>query len=275
MAKRNSQLTELLIVAQNDYLTIVDTSAGQSKRVSVKNLTGLPNVGWTATGEAWSFSSWTSASNVGVITVPTDATTKYTVGMFVRIAQSTGGTKYGRILALTATTLSVWMPGYTLNNEAISSPVYSPLAAPYGIPAGLRTSTPYKFSAYRNAALNSSATPTKIAFDAELFDTGNNFDAVTNRRFTAPVAGYYQFSTQAVMTQAGNLYALIYIYVNGVSVMVYETANSSVPIFVPTSALLQLAAGDYVEVYLQTQNAVTMTVGRAYTFFDGNLVSEL
>lgn len=135
MAKRNSQLTELLIVAQDDYLTIVDTSAGQSKRVSVKNLTGLPDVGWTATGESWSFSSWNSTTRIGVVTVPTDATTKYSVGMWIRIAQTTGGTKYGMINAVTATTLTInFFSIYTLNNEAITSPVYSPLAQPYGAP---------------------------------------------------------------------------------------------------------------------------------------------
>lgn len=133
MAKRNSQLTELLIVAQDDYLTIVDTSAGQSKRVSVKNLTGLPDTGWIATGEAWTFSSFDSTVRTGVITVPSDATTKYQKGNRIRIAQSTGGTKYGIIHDITATTLVVFFPtGTTLNNEAINSPVYSPLDSPIG-----------------------------------------------------------------------------------------------------------------------------------------------
>lgn len=136
MAKRNSQLTELLIVAQDDYLTIVDTSAGQSKRVSVKNLTGAPDFTWTATGESWSFSSFNSTTRVGVITVPSDATTKYSPGMWIRIAQATGGTKYGMINAVTTTTLTVnFFSLYTLNNEAITSPVYSSLGQPYGAPA--------------------------------------------------------------------------------------------------------------------------------------------
>ena len=142
MAKRNSQLTELLIVAQDDYLTIVDTSAGQSKRVSVKTLTGAPDVGWTATGEAWTFSSFNTTTRVGVITVPSNATTKYSAGMWVRIAQTTGGTKYGVITAVTTTTLSVnFFTTQTLNNEAINTPVYSPLYQPYGAPSLPVTST--------------------------------------------------------------------------------------------------------------------------------------
>lgn len=161
MAKRNSQLTELLVVAQDDYLTIVDTSAGQSKRVSVKNLTGLPDVGWTGTGEAWTFLSWDSSTRTGVVTVPSDATTKYTKGMRVRISQSTGGTKYAIIHSISSTTLTLFfMSGQTLNNEAISTPVYSPLFAPYGFDA--------KPSNWQLEIVDSSArqgnTPTKAAW---------------------------------------------------------------------------------------------------------------
>ena len=145
MAKRNSQLTELLIVAQDDYLTIVDTSAGQSKRVSVKNLTGLPDLGWTATGESWSYSSFSSTTRIGVITVPTDATTKYSIGMKVRFSQSTGGTKFGFIIAVTATTLSVFFSqSITFNNEAISSPVYSVEYMPIGYTGPILTREAYQ-----------------------------------------------------------------------------------------------------------------------------------
>lgn len=133
MGKRNSQLQELTVVAQNDYLTIVDTSAGQSKRVSVKTLVGNVDLGWVATGESWTFSSWTSASRIGVATVPSDATTKYTPGMRVRFSQTTGGTKYGIITYVTSTTLTIFFPsGVTFTNETITSPVYSSIKVPYG-----------------------------------------------------------------------------------------------------------------------------------------------
>lgn len=276
MAKRNSQLTELLIVAQDDYLTIVDTSAGQSKRVSVKNLTGLPDVGWTATGESWSFSSWTSATSIGVITVPTDATTKYSVGMYIRITQATGGTKYGRILSLTATTLSVWMPGYTLNNETISSPVYSPLAAPFGIPAGLRSSTPYKFSAYRNGAQNSINGFTKVLAETELYDTNSNYDAATNRRFTAPVAGYYHFSAAVAMVAAATSVWQSNLYKNGVLVKSGTLQNVSTNYQASqVSGDIYLAAGDYVELWLYANAAVAIGTGAVSTYLDGHLATEL
>lgn len=137
MAKRISQLTQLTSsqVAQTDQVPIVDVSAGQTKYITVKDLTGLPDLGWTATGESWSYSSYSSVTHIGVITVPTDATTKYYKGMKIKITQTTGGTKYGEVVAVTATTLSVqWEQSKTLANEAITSPQYSSVESPAGMP---------------------------------------------------------------------------------------------------------------------------------------------
>lgn len=136
MSKKFTQLTELTEAAQDDYLAVVDTSAGTTKKISVANLVGNVDLGWVATGESWSYSSWDSDTRTGEITVPTDATTKYTAGMRIRISQSTGGTKYGIITKVAATTLTVFFPtSTTLENEAISSPVYSTQKIPLGFPA--------------------------------------------------------------------------------------------------------------------------------------------
>ena len=137
MSKRISQLTQLTAaqLASNDILAIVDVSAGQTKYITVKDLTGLPDFGWTATGESWAYSSWDSTTRIGVITVPTDATVKYTPKNRVRFSQTTGGTKYGIIHKVTATTLTVHFPsGTTLTNETITSPVYSGEDSPVGFP---------------------------------------------------------------------------------------------------------------------------------------------
>ncbi len=135
MAKRLDQQTQLTAaqLAQNDIIGIRDMSAGQTKYITVKDLTGSPEFGWQATGESHTFSSWDAATRIGVITVPSDATTKYQPGNRYRFTQATGGTKYAIIHAVTATTLTLFLPtGTTLNNEAITSPVYSPLDTPYG-----------------------------------------------------------------------------------------------------------------------------------------------
>ena len=122
---RISALTELTSLESNDYLIVLDSSANIAKKITIANAFGLPSFGFTATGESWTFSSWDSTTKIGVITVPTDATTKYSAGMRVKFTQTTGGTKFGIIHDVTATTLSVFFgTDYTLNNEAITSNDY-------------------------------------------------------------------------------------------------------------------------------------------------------
>jgi hypothetical protein len=51
------------------------------------------------------------------------------------------------------------------------------------------------FYAYRQSSQSvTSDVFTKVALNAEVFDTNNNFDSTTNYRFTPTVAGYYQFN---------------------------------------------------------------------------------
>ena len=137
MGKRISQLTQLTAanIAQTDLIPIVDVSAGATKYATVKDLVGIPDNNWTAAGETWSYSSFSSTTRKGVITVPSDATTKYSVGMWVRFSQTTGGTKWGVITAVTTTTLTVNMfSNQTLANETITTPMFSALNQPYGAP---------------------------------------------------------------------------------------------------------------------------------------------
>lgn len=133
---RISALTELTSLASNDYLVVLDSSANIAKKITIANAFGVPEATWTATGESWVYASWTSGTRIGTITVPTDATTKYQAGMRIKISQSTGGTKYGIIVKVAATLLTVFFQsGTTLNNEAISTPFYSSLKVPYGFNA--------------------------------------------------------------------------------------------------------------------------------------------
>ncbi len=123
---RISALTELTSLASDDYLVVLDSSANIAKKISIANAFGIPTFGWTATGESWTYASWTSGTRIGTITVPTDATTKYKAGDRIKITQSTGGTKYGIIVLVAATLLTVFFPtGTTLNNEAITTPFYA------------------------------------------------------------------------------------------------------------------------------------------------------
>lgn len=130
---RISALTELTSLASNDYLIVLDSSANIAKKISVANAFGVPEATWTASGETWTFSSWNSTTRIGIITVPNDATTKYQAGNRIKISQTTGGTKYGIIHSVSATTLTVFFPlGTTLNNETISTPFWTALDSPKG-----------------------------------------------------------------------------------------------------------------------------------------------
>jgi len=135
MARPIPDLDEMFAaeVAADDDLIIDDFSASETKRIKVGELLGLPKMGWTASGESWSFSSWTAATRIGVITVPSDATLKYTPGMRIEITQVTGGIKHALIHAVSATTLTLFFEsGATLVNQAISSIYYSSLKVPFG-----------------------------------------------------------------------------------------------------------------------------------------------
>lgn len=124
---RISALTELTSLASDDYLVVLDSSANIAKKITIANAFGIPNLGYTAAGESWTYASGTT------ITVPTDATTKYQRGNIIKITQTTGGTKYGVITTVAATLLTIeWLNGATLANEAITSPYYSSNATPLG-----------------------------------------------------------------------------------------------------------------------------------------------
>lgn len=135
---------------------------------------------------------------------------------------------------------------------------------------------PYKFSAYRAAAHTSTGggTPAKVPHDTELYDTSSNFDSVTNRRFTAPVAGFYYFTAVAGNTAATSTPMYSYLYKNGSVVKRGDGAESAAA---GTSCLVagvvQLAANDYVEHYFVGGGGSVMTVGAEKCYFDGFLVS--
>jgi hypothetical protein len=132
-------------------------------------------------------------------------------------------------------------------------------------------SNPYKFRAYRNAAWTTGAgVATKIIFDTENFDTGNNFDT-TNGRFTPPVAGFYQFNARS---DANTSAVLIILYKNGAEYARGSTRDTTTsPSGSQVSDLIQLVATDYVEAHFYTAGATAGGVGGSTTYFSGYLIS--
>jgi len=160
-----------------------------------------------------------------------------------------------------------------------------------GLPAGTVTQaslasgvagTGPAFSAYQSVSQSVTANVfTKIQFQTELFDTNNNFDNVTNYRFTPTVAGYYlitanlAYSTAAV---AGMSIIGVTIYKNGsafskgtqVAAGAINNAATSV-----TSVIYFNGSTDYVEIF-SYQNVGTLSTlpadGGNAVRFEGYLV---
>lgn len=128
------------------------------------------------------------------------------------------------------------------------------------------------FRAYRNGSQTiSAATTTKVALNAESFDTNGNFDSTTNYRFTPTVAGYYQVNgLVAFTTGAGQ--AVIYkngsTYTTGVEV----TYNGSLGGHLPVSDLIYLnGSTDYIELYVYLTTGTTISSGESNTAFSASM----
>lgn len=137
---------------------------------------------------------------------------------------------------------------------------------------------PYKFRGYLNSAQNTTAGNfAKLLLDAENFDTNNNLDIETNKgRYTAPVAGFYHFSASANIPASGSTNFQIALYKNGTVIAYGDQFNATAAgsIQVGVQASLQLAATDYVEVFVFCNGTVALATGSAITYFSGFLISE-
>lgn len=110
-----------------------DTSDADLVMENYDYLFSAISTGWIPANETWTYSS--ADDPTYVVTVPSGATSRYSVGMRVRVSQSTGGTKYFIITAVADTSLTLYGgTDYDMANETISSPHFSLWKAPYGFP---------------------------------------------------------------------------------------------------------------------------------------------
>lgn len=148
------------------------------------------------------------------------------------------------------------------------------------IPANAaKFSNPYKFHAYRSAAWTNTSADQKMLLDAEVFDTGSNFDAVTNNRFIAPVAGFYQINFSVSLQQASGIGYGTYLNKNGSinvasGAQVIATQTTAFSVNVPGTCMIQLSVSDYIELRLVggTGGQIGATGANA-TYMSGFLVS--
>ena len=129
------------------------------------------------------------------------------------------------------------------------------------------------FRAYRSGNQTISAsTGTKVAFNAETFDTNNNFDSTTNYRFTPTVAGYYQVnSTVAFTTGAGQLgiYKNGSLYQTGIEVTYNGSLGGHLPV---TDIVYCNGSTDYIEIYVYLTTGTTISSGETNTSFSASMV---
>lgn len=138
-------------------------------------------------------------------------------------------------------------------------------------------SNPYKFQAYptSNQTIGAGAW-TKANYQAEVFDTNNNFDTTT-ARYTAPVSGFYLFNITALFQSQPGTPILIGIgknWVSGEGFRLCENPNCTGNDTLSGSILLQLTAGDTVCGLLYAQGGNTLLSGLAYNRLDGILMSR-
>lgn len=130
---------------------------------------------------------------------------------------------------------------------------------------------PYKFGAY----LAGSATAgsfTKIGFDAEEFDTNNNFDSTSTKgTYTAPVAGFYFFTGTCQLPSAG--VNAISLFKNGVELKRGNETDTTMAGVYNVNALVQLAAADTID-FRAFGSGGTVLTGASHTFCSGFLTSQ-
>jgi len=135
------------------------------------------------------------------------------------------------------------------------------------------------FSAYQSSSQSiANVTVTKVQYQTELFDTNNNFDSVTNYRFTPTVAGYYQINAAVSLAPTiGANGSYIMIYKNGSE---YQRGNlvgvvTGVGILATISSIVNFnGSSDYIEIYVYQNTGASAPTNNFInlTYFNGCLV---
>lgn len=133
---------------------------------------------------------------------------------------------------------------------------------------------PYKFRARRTTAQNTGTGAfAAVQFNTEDFDTNSNFDTATNvGRYTAPVAGFYQFNWHVGITTNTSIF-IVSLFKNGSEYSRGDDSRDNATLGAGGSDLIQLAAGDYVDI--RAYGASAVAIDTTNTYFSGFLVSTL
>ena len=122
------------------------------------------------------------------------------------------------------------------------------------------TNTP-NFFAYRSSNQTNfdDTSFVKVAYNAELFDTGNGFDTSTGT-YTIPSAGKYFFGFQVRKNNIQVDRFLLDVRVNGTGVKDFEHGTHSLYGAVTGSFIRSYSANDTIEAYIYQQSGATRTM---------------
>ena len=243
-----------------------------TSNISVRYL-GIPASGVTTTAYR-TVTDTTATSGQTTFTIPS-----YTVGYVdvfrngVRLAAADFTATTGTTIVLasaasagdTITTVSFYVSSVLNAIPATNNSVQQSYLA------GNVGATGPAFSAYQTSGTTlPTSTMTKILFQAESFDTNNNYDTSTSR-FTPTVAGYYSVSALVAMAASAGTLVLNF-YKNG-SLHKAGSSTGSASSWASGTALIYMnGSTDYLEVYV-SQSAASQTSYPVaeYTWFSGFL----
>ena len=141
------------------------------------------------------------------------------------------------------------------------------------IDSGGRVLMPYQpcFYAYAGSANPTlSGTAQVLVFTYAATNIGSNY-STSNGRFTAPVAGNYIFHWFFVQMTALTG-PIVYLYKNGVNVSAPAIAYGTAYNNAAASAIITLAASDYVQLYGISFNSTSPVIDMNYSGFSGHLI---
>lgn len=135
----------------------------------------------------------------------------------------------------------------------------------------------YKFRATKTSAQNSVAAAfTKILMNIISFDTSAGYDATTNYRYVAQVAGYYDIVGRVQMGVANATIVIPAVYKNGIEVSRgtdHRVLAASRGEYVTDT--VYLAVGDYIEIFLFCDVAIALDLTTsALNYFTAHLLSQ-
>ena len=143
-------------IDEDNMSSNLDTKVPTQQSVKAYVDTVAPSSGWISAGETWTYGS--ADDPTYTFTISGDKTSKYSVGMKIKLTQTT--TKYFIITAISYsspnTTVTVYGgTDYDLANATITSPYYSMVKSPFGFPM-----SPAKWTVTSSGGSSQSA-PTK------------------------------------------------------------------------------------------------------------------